>query len=275
MTTQISTKSRRLATGIRNYLSDLWARREFAWYMALGNLKARNASTSLGLLWWVLNPLLLGMVYWIVFGVIMPVSRDLSFLLSGMFVFYFTGTSITGGANSIISNSRLLANVSFPRLILPITAITEASVGFLASLIALYVIIGPTGGHWPGMYTILILPVAFAIQVVFNLGAGSLAARIAVPFRDVNNLIPYILRLWLYLSPIIYGLEFVDRLSAPWNTIYYLNPMVPMLSVYRSALLGYDLEIYAVVTAAAWAVGIAIVGFASFIKYEGKMARYL
>ncbi len=243
--------------------------------MAMGNLRARNATTALGLFWWVLNPLLLGMVYWLVFGVIMPISRDISFLLSGMFLFYYTSTSITGGANSIISNSKLLANLAFPRLILPITAVLEASVGFLASLIALYMIIIPFSGVWPSLHTVLLLPPIFALQTVFNLGAAALAGRIAVPFRDVNNLIPYLLRLWLYLSPIIYGLEIAESLPAPWNTVYLLNPMVPLLAFFRAAVLGYDLTSYDVWASVAWAFGLAIVAVASFVRYEGRIARYV
>ncbi|MCH7670500.1 MAG: hypothetical protein IIC71_15060, partial [Acidobacteria bacterium] len=121
----------------KTYASQLWGRREFAWYLAMGNLKARNASTVLGLFWWVLNPLLLGLVYVLVFGVIL--KRDTSsapdaipfvaWLLSGIFPFYFTQTALTGGVNSIVSNSKLLANVNFPRLVMPISSLIEAFVG--------------------------------------------------------------------------------------------------------------------------------------------------
>ena len=242
--------------------------------MAMGNLKARNASTTLGLMWWVLNPLLLGMVYWLVFGVIIRTSRDLDFLLSGMFVFYFTSTSLTGGANSIISNGKLLANLSFPRMILPITAIVEGSVGFLASLVALYVIIGPTG-TWPKLSMLWLFPIAFSIHVLFNLGLAALAARIAVPFRDVNNVLPYLIRLWLYLSPIIYGLDFVDRLSAPWDTIYYFNPMVPLLAMYRAVLIGSELTAFDIWASVAWAVVLSSAAILSFVRFEGRIARYL
>lgn len=264
----------RLARAGKDYVSSLWSRREFAWYMAMGNLKARNASTGLGLLWWVLNPLLLGLVYWIVFGLIIKTSRSLDFLLSGMFVFYYSSTSMTGGANSVIGNSKLLANLSFPRMILPITAIVEASVGFLASLVALYVIIGPKG-TWPTLGMLWLLPIAFLIQLVFNLGLASLAARIAVPFRDVNNLIPYLIRLWLYLSPIIYGLEFVEKLSAPWDTIYYFNPMVPILAMYRAVLIGSEFTSFDLWASAAWAIAVAVVAISSFVKYEGRIARHV
>ncbi len=86
----------------RTYLKDLWRRREFAKYLAAANLRARNANTALGLAWWVLNPLLLSLVYFLVFGVLFnridAQPRYLAHLLSGMFVFNFTTLSMTGGA---------------------------------------------------------------------------------------------------------------------------------------------------------------------------------
>ena len=94
-----------------DYVSQVWQRREFAWYLAMGNLKARNASTTLGLLWWVLNPVLLGAVYWFVFGLLFHRGSSnfgtpfLVFLLSGMFPFYFTQSALTGGVNSIVGNA--------------------------------------------------------------------------------------------------------------------------------------------------------------------------
>ena len=139
---------RRAVRAARNYFNDLWSRREFAWYLAMGNLKARNASTALGLLWWVLNPVLLGAVYWFVFGLLF--NRDVKefggldfvvYLLSGMFPFYFTQTAMTGGVNSIVNNTQLLANLHFPRAVLPIAALLEGFVGFLTSVLAFFIIV--------------------------------------------------------------------------------------------------------------------------------------
>jgi teichoic acid transport system permease protein len=267
------TSTRRAAL---RYLQGLWSRREFAWYMAMGNLKARNASTTLGLIWWVLNPLLLGAIYWFVFGILLGLSRDLSNLLTGLFVFYFSSTSITGGANSIIANSRLLANLSFPRLIMPVVSVTEAAVGFLVSIPVLYLILGPGQGTWPGIELLWLFPIIFVLHTVFNLGLASLAARLAVPFRDINNLLPYLIRLWMYLSPIIYTAAFVnERAPEPWNSLYNLNPMVPILSVYRTALLGLPLDAAMLAMAVAWAIGLGAISIIMFVKYEGRMAQYL
>jgi teichoic acid transport system permease protein len=268
-------KTRRMLLAAQSYVTTLWDRREFAWYMAMGNLRSRNATTALGLLWWVLNPILMGMVYFVVFGLILDISRDLAYLLSGIFVFYYTTTSMTTGANSIIQNRAILVNLHFPRLILPITAVIEAGVGFLVSIPALYLIIGPIEGIWPPRRFLILFPIIFVIQTVFNLGLAAMTARITVPFRDINNVIPHLLRIWFYLSPILYTAGQFGSLPSWAVKLYNLNPLVPILSVYRSALLGYKLETADLIFAAIWAFGFAAIAITVFVKYEGKMARYL
>jgi teichoic acid transport system permease protein len=114
------------------------------------------------------------------------------------------------------------------------------------------------------------------IHTVFNLGLAALAGRIAVPFRDVNNLIPYLLRLWLYVSPIIITAQYISEIPKGWQLqLFNLNPLVPLLAVYRAALTGAELASSDLLAAAAWAFGIAAVAIAAFVKYEGRMARYL
>lgn len=268
------TQSRSRLSRTSTYFRDLWSRREFAWYLAMGNLKARNASTALGLLWWVINPLLLGLVYYLVFGVIFDSSRDLSYLLSGMFVFHFTSQAMTGGANSILQNSKLLANIKFPRLILPIANLIEAGVGFLASWIVLYAIAIPSGHVNLNRHVLLLLFIV-PVHLFFNLGLSALTARLAVPFRDINNILPYVTRLWLYLSPIIWPVDFMDRLSEPIQQVMLLNPMWSIIGVYRAALLGEPLEPGLILTSGLIALGVGLFGIATFIKYESRIVRHL
>lgn len=275
-----STATKRFVRAARTYVSDLWSRREFAWYLAMGNLKARNASTTLGLLWWVLNPLLLGSVYFVVFGLIFD-RQDLDegigflpFLLSGMFPFYFTQSSMTGGVNSIVSNTKLLANLHFPRVILPISALIEGFVGFIASLFVLYAVVGPAEGIWPAPRTLLLVPILL-IHITFNFGLATLVARIAVPFRDLNNLVPYFTRLWLYLSPILYTPALLEGKESI-KTVADLNPLSSILGLYRYALIGMESDIGSeFIRATIWALAIAFIGTFTFVRQEGKMARYL
>ncbi len=107
------------------------------------------------------------MVYYLVFSVLFPSGRDLGYLLSGMFVFHFTSQAMSGGANSILQNSRLLANLRFPRLILPIANLLESTVGFLASLVVLYAIAIPFGSETSPRYLpllLVVLPDPYAFQ---------------------------------------------------------------------------------------------------------------
>ncbi len=272
---------KRVIEAARGYISELWGRREFAWYLAMANLKARNASTALGLLWWVLNPLLLGAVYWFVFGLLFDRGESdfgapfVVYLLSGMFPFYFTRTALTGGVNSIVNNAQLLANLRFPRAILPIASLIEGFIGFMTSLGTYFLIVGPFYGVWPGANVLWLLP-TLLIHVVFNLGLSMMVARLAVPFRDLNNLVPYLTRMWLYLSPILYGEATLGRAPAWAQAIAEANPLLSILALYRYALadLG-STPTRSLVIATLWAIGTFVVGAASFIKYEGRMARYL
>lgn len=270
------------ARRLRTYVTDLWGRREFAWFLAMGNLKARNASTVLGLFWWVLNPLLLGLVYFFVFGILFAGSGGrpegyIAYLLSGMFVFHFTNQSMTGGANAILQNAKLLANLKFPRLVLLISSLIESGVGFLASLVVFYAIAWPAAGAHPSRYTLL-LAVVFPIQILFNLGLSAIVARLAVPFRDINNFLPYINRLWLYLSPIIWPLSFLETAGEPETTLVQLNPMFHIIALYRSALIGqpdYPFQFSNLWPALAWAFVVFLIGVAGFVRSETRMVRYL
>jgi teichoic acid transport system permease protein len=268
------------ARRLRTYFTDLWNRREFAWFLAMGNLKARNASTALGLFWWVLNPLLLGLVYYLVFGIFFGGSRPddyIAYLLAGMFVFHYTGQSMTGGANAILQNAKLLANLKFPRLVLLISSLIESSVGFLASLLVFYAIAWPAIGVHPSRYLLLLVAV-LPIHVLFNLGLSAVVARLAVPFRDINNFIPYLNRLWLYMSPIIWPLDFLDNAGPTLRRLVELNPMFHLIGLYRTALIGYPdypFQFGDLLVSFAWAVAVFVLGVAGFIRYETRMVRYL
>lgn len=275
----VTVDQRARLSGWRGYVSDLWNRREFGWFLAMGNLRARNASTALGLFWWVLNPLIMAAVYFLVFGLLFGGRRGdpafLSYLLAGLFVFNYTSTAMTSGANSILQNSKLLVNVRFPRMILPVSALIEAAVGFLASLAIYYVIAWPANGVRPTLW-LLMLPLVFGLHTVFNLGLSAATARLTIPFRDINNLLPHITRLWLYLSPIIWPLSFLeDQPEWAQRVLEILNPLFGMLALYRAALMARPFDAMDVWLAAGWTVILVVVGVLSFVRYEGNMVRHL
>ena len=194
--------------------------------------------------------------------------------MSGMFAFQFTSGVTTGAAGTIINNSKLIVNLRFPRLLLPISSILESGVGFIVSIFAFFAIIVPQTGNVPGWSLLIFVPV-FLLQCVFNLGLAALAARLAVPFRDVSNLIPYVMRIWLYLSPILWTVDMLDSLDQWVTNAMNLNPMFHFLALYRTALLGWDFDPINLIGASVAAVVVAVLGTVSFARFENKMAHLL
>lgn len=258
------------------YVKELWRRREFIWFLALGNFKARNASTALGLFWWVLNPVLLSFVYWLIFGIIFPGSRDIVYLMAGMFAFHFTAQSLSGGANAVLQNSKLLTNLKFPRVILPLANLIESLLGFAVSIGVLVVVQLVVRQEFPADRYLVLLVAIVPLHFLFNLGLASIAARLAVPFRDINNFIPYVNRIWLYTSPIIWPLSMLatprGQEFAPYAEA---NPLFSLISVYRAALIGDPFDPTMLARFAIWAVVVGLVGVGLFVRYEGKIARHL
>jgi teichoic acid transport system permease protein len=120
--------------------------------------------------------------------------------------------------------------------------------------------------------------VIFPIQILFNLGLSAIVARMAVPFRDINNFLPYVNRLWLYLSPIIWTLDFLDQAGPTVIALVEINPMFHIIALYRTALIGgttYPFVLENLIVAIAWALGVFVIGVAGFIRYETRMVRYL
>jgi len=283
--------------GLVGYLADLWRRREFAWHLAMGNMRGRHASTSLGLLWWVLDPLMLGGIFLLVFGVILQTRRGdpnyIGFILSGLFAFFYTRRTMLSGAMAIRNNARMVATQRFPRLLLPIAAVVEGGIAFLFSLIPFFIIAGSVHGDWPGVFTVWLIP-TFLLHTVFNMGLSLLVAQLVIPFRDIENVMNYLARVWMYMSPVVYSLE--DRLShasdkvgAILYDVLRFNPLVPILGLYRHALLGgqhicseagvctqtYPLDPTHVWIGLGWAAGIVVVGVVTFVRMEDKIPRYL
>lgn len=264
-------------SGWRKYVADLWGRRDFAAFLIQGNLTARNSSTALGLMWWILNPVLSAAVYFVVFGLILEGRRAqedfLTYLVVGVFAFQYTTASMNGGANLIQQNSRLLVNVRFPRLILPIAAVAESLAGFLTSLTAVMAVVLLQGIDITAK--LLWLPAVIALHTVFVLGLSSLTARWVVPIRDLGNLIPHLTRFWFYLTPIIWGLSFLEGKPQWAVDLIEVNPMYAIVQLYRVAFMDFPFVMQDLATALAWSLGICVLGIVSFTRSEGTMVRHL
>lgn len=276
------------------YLRDLWARRDFITHLARGNLAGKTAEAKLGVFWWLLNPLLLSGIYFVVFGLIIKGTKRsnvafLAYLIVGVLVFRFFNVTLNQSAGLIISNAKLIVNVRFPRMILPIAAVLEGAITFLASLTVFYLIVTPASCLQAARgadgvtcivptYRLALLPPAIVLLVMFTLGMAALVARWAVPVRDVQNLVPHATRIWFYLSPVLWGTERLTDAAAsyPWLAdVLEANPMYALLSLFRTAMISDPFEPLMLASAATWAIVVMLLGVRSFVRSEESMARYL
>lgn len=258
---------------VRDYLRDIWNRREFMVTLPLNQLRSQNQNTVLGNAWHLLNPLFLALVYYIVFGIILGASRGIenypAFLITGLFTFYFTNKSVNSGTGTIVSNIKLIQTLTFPRAILPISSVIGEFVAQMYAMVAMLVLVILTGVT-PKL-TWLIVPFIFVLQAVFNLGATFIAARATFHFRDVAQFLPYVLRIWLYLSGIFFGIEMVPD---GWpRFVFQLNPLWSFIHLTRLAVLDGATSLLHWSMALGWSLVALALGFFFFRARETEYGR--
>jgi teichoic acid transport system permease protein len=253
------------------YARELWHRRAFAAEMSKATMRSSNTATFFGQLWLVLNPLLLAGVYFLLVTVISG-RRDPVFfahLCLTLFAFNLVATAINSGATSVTSSGKLLMNTPFPRLLIPLSAVRTAFFRFLPTVPVYLVfhVIFLTGFWSPKMLLSLYF---LATMVLFSMGCAAFFSALQVYFRDTSSFLPYFVRVWMYLSPVLWKPDHLEGLLSPAVlTLIQLNPMYSMLGGYAWLLQepGFP-PLYMWLTAAAWSVVAAVVGFLFFISRE-------
>lgn len=211
---------------MRAYMRSLWHRRAFMSEFARSELREQNFGSIFGQLWLVLNPLLLSGVYFLLIYVIGGTSDATRFahLTATLFLFYLVANSLTGGVKAITSGQRLILNTSFPRIMLPVSAVVVAIFKFIPTLVvalAIHAILG-LPYSWQMLWAFPILLIA----IVMSLGMAILISCINVYFRDISSMLPYLTRSLLYLSPILYE---ASKISASIKQYQIVNPIFYLL----------------------------------------------
>lgn len=255
------------------YFRELWARREFAAEMSRATLRGANVTTFFGQAWLILNPLLLAGVYYLLVTIIRGRHDPELFthLTLALFAFTMVQTASSTGATSVTGSGRLLINTAFPRLLIPLSAVRTAFWRFLPTIPVYLVFHALFGLSWhPRMLVSLYF---LLMMVVFSMGLAALFATCQVYFRDTSSFLPYFLRLWMYLSPVLWMPEMLDRMSRELRFVVEFNPMYPMLTGYANLLQGEIFPpVWMWIAAAGWAVGAVIIGFLFFISREREFA---
>jgi teichoic acid transport system permease protein len=256
---------------IGSYVRELWRRRDFAMELARTNLRAQHFNTVFGLLWLVINPILLACVYFVLVDILRRGARGEDFfahLMAGIFAYYFVQQSLQQGVRSVVSGGRLIMNTSFPRALLPISSVITAFMRFLPTALV-YIPVHLFMGLPVGPELLWLIPIAL-ILVIFAFGATMLVAAGQVYFRDIKSFLPYATRIWLYSTPILY---YADEVPDRYDWILTVNPLAPVISSWSRVIdTGQAPELVPMLLAVAWAVGIFLVAAVFFVSREREFA---
>jgi teichoic acid transport system permease protein len=267
---------------LAEYVRQLWGRRHFILAFSQAKLTAQYSQAKLGQLWQVATPLLNAGVYYFIFGVILHASRGLSqdvyipFLVTGVFVFTFTQSSVMSGVRAISGNLGLVRALHFPRASLPISFSLQQLQQLLFSMIVMFVVaIG--FGSYPGPSWLLIVPV-LVLQFLFNTGLALIVARLGAKTPDLAQLMPFILRTWMYTSGVMFSIsKMMEGRSELAVRLLQVNPAAVYMDLMRYALIdGYgasNLPPHVWAIALFWAVAVFAGGFVFFWKAEERYGR--
>ena len=253
------------------YFRELWQRRHFMFGLARADLRVQHFNTALGQLWLLLNPLLLTLVYFLLVTIVRGGSRGPEFfahLMLCLFTFRFVSRSIREGGTSVIGGGQLILNTAFPRMLLPLSAIIAGFLRFLPTLL-LYAIVHVAVGLPVGPELLWVIPIYLMI-VVFATGMTLLVATAQVYFRDLKHFLRYFLRIWLYVSPILY---YVEDVPERYQALMEANPLYSMLGSLSDAVnLGQTPSATMIAFGFLWAIGSILVGTFFFLSREREFA---
>lgn len=221
----------------RYYWNELWASRELLGMMVWRDIVVRYKQTAMGISWALVRPLATMLIFTLVFGKLANLpSHGAPYALmvfAGLLPWLFFSASFSDASNSVIGNANLVSKVYFPRLIIPLASVLVGLVDFLLALLV-YLLISFVYGHPPGLQ-IVALPLFLLQLCLLILGCGLWVSALGVWYRDFRHLLPVVLQLGVYLSPVGFASAVVPE---KWALLYALNPMVGLIDGFRWCLLG-------------------------------------
>ena len=262
--------------GIVDYTRELWGRRHFIAAFSTANNAVGYSASFLGQAWQLLTPLLNAGVYYLIFGVLLHTKRGVhnyvAFLVIGIFIFTFTQSSLIGGARAISSNVGLTRVLHFPRAVLPVSSTLVALQRLVYSMIIMLPIVLITGER-PRWQWLLLVP-AIVLQSMFCLGLAFFIARIGAKIPDTSQLLPFLIRTWLYVSGVFYSIQTFSAEHAHWvKVVLEVNPGAVYVELVRAALIegprGHHLWWLAV----GWSVAVLVLGYLFFWQAEEQYGR--
>ena len=218
-------------------LHELWEYRELVYFLIWRDIKVRYKQTALGAAWAIIQPVFTMLVFTLFFGRLAKMPSDgvpyHLFSMAGLVPWTFFANGLVQSSNSTVGSAQLIQKVYFPRLVIPVAAVLSGVVDFLLSFSVLIALILAAGVSITA--GVLWLPLLLLLALATALGVGLWLAALNVLYRVVRYILPFVVQLWMFATPIAYP---SSLLHEPWRTVYGLNPMVGVVEGFRWALLG-------------------------------------
>ncbi len=251
--------------------AELWEHRELFYFLTLRDIKIRYKQTLLGITWVLLQPAISTLVFSILFtnlGQSNPLNVPYPvFAFSGFTVWIFIAVAISSSSSSLIGNPNLITKVYFPRLILPLSAVAANLLDLLLGLISLIIVMAIYGVTVSR--TLIFAPLFLILCFIIATSLGILLSAINVRYRDVKYILPVILQLWLFVTPVFYSLDMIPE-ETRW--IWKLNPMTGALGGFRAALFGASFDSFEIAVSVVVAVILVILALQIFYRMEDSFA---
>jgi teichoic acid transport system permease protein len=260
-----------------SYVRQLWGRRYFIWADSRARAFAGNKDTLLGRFWLIGRPILDGVTYFLVFGVLLNASRGIQnyigFLLIGVFMFSFSARALTGGAGAMSGGRNMVKAFSFPRAAVPLALILRETISMLPVVLTMMVMVLVIPPHASLSPYWLLFPLVFLLQMMFNTGLTLYAARLTNAVPDLRLVLGFFTRFWMYGSGVMYSIDrWVQHPTA--LAVMQLNPAYCVLEITRDLLLYERMpQVSLWLTLTAWAVVTPLLGFVYFWQGEEEYGR--
>ncbi|WP_395686611.1 ABC transporter permease [Caenimonas koreensis] len=250
---------------------ELWAYRELLWVLTARDVKVRYKQTALGVGWAVLRPFLTMVIFSVVFGQLAKLPSDgfpyPVFVYAGLLPWTFFAAAIGASGQSVVGSSHLVSKVYFPRLIIPLASV---GAGLMDLLISTCIFLAMMAWYSvPLTWNLLAAPLLLFAVVFAALGIGTLLSALTVAYRDFTHVTPFLVQVWMYITPVIFPLSLVPE---QWRWVMYANPITGIVEGFRWAFLGKPLDPMGLAISLGASVAVFVVGVAYFQKVERQFA---
>ena len=251
-------------------LREVWQYRELLYFLTKRDIKVRYKQTVLGGLWAVIQPAFTMIVFTLLFGRLAKIPSDGMpyplFVYVGLLPWTYFANAVSASGNSLVGSANLITKVYFPRLIIPASASLGGLLDFFVALIVLAALMIHYG-FVPGLLGILLFPFLLALTFLCALGVGLWLSALNVQYRDIRYVIPFLIQLWMFVSPVIYP---VSMVKGNYQRLLALNPMGGLIEAYRASILGHHPVDWSLLGISA---AIIVVIFVTGLYYFRKMER--